>query len=84
MNISMCTSMPIFSVKTAKSERVEHLRNPWWIEGGAEYMAQLLYSRQPDVRDDYLKDKMKQKLRAINDLGTANPYEIFPMGSEVT
>ena len=27
------------------------LENPWWLEGGAEYMAQRLYSKQDGVRD---------------------------------
>ncbi len=40
-------------------------KNPWWLEGGAEYMAQLLYSRQEGVRDDYLQEVMKWKLRSM-------------------
>lgn len=43
-------------------------KNPWWIEGGAEYMAQLLYSRQPGVPADYLEVKMAQKLRSLEQL----------------
>jgi len=40
-------------------------KNPWWLEGGAEYMAQLLYSRQKGVRDNYLQEVMKGKLRSL-------------------
>ena len=37
-------------------------------EGGAEYMAQLLYSKQKGVRAGYLKEKMKRKLRSLKKL----------------
>ncbi|MBE82374.1 MAG: hypothetical protein CME21_07375, partial [Gemmatimonadetes bacterium] len=36
--------------------------NPWFAEGGAEFMAQALYSRQPGVREGYLKERMTWKL----------------------
>jgi hypothetical protein len=42
--------------------------NPWWSEGGAEYMAQLLYSQQEGVYDDYLKDRMTWKMQSKDDL----------------
>jgi hypothetical protein len=42
--------------------------NPWWAEGGAEYMAQLLYSRQEGVDSNYLEDRMSWKMEAKNDL----------------
>jgi len=35
---------------------------PWWSEGGAEYMAQKLYSNQEGVRANYLQDVMRWKL----------------------
>ena len=42
--------------------------NPYWGEGGAEYMAQLLYSRQDGVDSNYLKDRMTWKMEAKNNL----------------
>ena len=42
--------------------------NPWWSEGGAEYMAQLLYSQQEEVYDNYLRDRMTWKMQSKNDL----------------
>tara|TARA_B110000196_G_scaffold165286_1_gene142111 strand:+ start:3937 stop:5061 length:1125 start_codon:yes stop_codon:yes gene_type:complete len=42
--------------------------NPWWSEGGAEYMAQLLYSDQPGISDDYLQQRMTWKMQSKNDL----------------
>ena len=42
--------------------------NPYWGEGGAEYMAQLLYSRQDGVDSNYLKDRMTWKMDAKNNL----------------
>jgi|GEM_PF-353262 hypothetical protein len=41
--------------------------NPWWAEGGAEYMAQTLYSKQEGVRDNYLQEVMKWKLELSRD-----------------
>ena len=36
------------------NERAELMvENPWWSEGGAEYMAQLLYSEQPLIYNNY-------------------------------
>ena len=41
----------------------DHNRDvPWWSEGMAEYMAQLLYSKQTNVRPNYLKEAMGRKL----------------------
>ena len=44
------------------------IKNPWWSEGGAEYMASLLYSKQPGVKSNYLKNKMRNKMRSIKSL----------------
>ena len=35
---------------------------PWFSEGSAEYMAQTLYSQQPGVENDYLRNAMERKL----------------------
>ena len=40
------------------------VENPWWSEGGAEYMAQLLFSRQPGVHEDYLRERMTWKMQS--------------------
>ncbi len=56
-------------------------KNPWWAEGGAEYMAQLLYSRQKGVRPDYLRKKMQQKLRSIDDLRDGESIRDIPYGN---
>jgi len=45
-----------------------NLKNPWWTEGGAEYMAQLLYSKQKGVSPSYLKEIMERKLRSLKNL----------------
>ena len=42
--------------------------NPWWSEGGAEYMAQLLYSQQDGVSENYLRNRMSWKMQSKNDL----------------
>ena len=42
--------------------------NPWWSEGGAEYMAQLLYSQQDGVYDNYLRDRMTWKMQSKDNL----------------
>ena len=55
-------------------------KNPWWIEGGAEYMAQLLYSRQTGDRDGYLREKMQQKLRVRDELEVGETIRDIPYG----
>ena len=44
------------------------VENPWWSEGGAEYMAQLLYSQQTGVSVNYLRERMTWKMNSKNDL----------------
>jgi len=67
-----------------RSERESlHQKNPWWGEGGAEYMAQLLYSRQKGVRAGYLKEKMKRKLRSLKDLKDGESIQDIPYGKRV-
>ncbi len=54
--------------KIESERKSRNRKNPWWSEGGAEYMAQLLYSRQNGVRPNYLQETMERKLRALKDL----------------
>ena len=58
------------------------LKNPWWSEGGAEYMAQLLYSRLKGVRPIYLREVMKRKLRPLKDLGDGESIKDIPYDDE--
>ena len=52
-----------------ESEREALMRvNPWWAEGGAEYMAQLLYARQDGVPASYLRERMAWKMASRSDL----------------
>jgi hypothetical protein len=55
-------------------------KNPWWGEGGAEYMAQLLYSRQPGVRPGYLGEVMRRKLNSLKDLRDGENIRHIPYG----
>lgn len=65
------------------SERKSRTQNnPWWTEGGAEYMAQLLYSKQPGVRPGYLKEKMKWKMNSLNDLPDGESIKDIPYGKQ--
>ena len=43
------------------------VRNPWWSEGGANYLSELLYSQQPGVSTNYLKDRMRWKMNVKPD-----------------
>ena len=54
--------------------------NPWWSEGGAEYMAQLLYSQQPGVYSNYLRDRMTWKMQSKNDLLEGELISDIPYG----
>tara|TARA_B110000444_G_C18575356_1_gene471405 strand:- start:119 stop:667 length:549 start_codon:yes stop_codon:yes gene_type:complete len=40
---------------------------PWFSEGSAEYMAQLLYSKQTGIKSGYLKEKMGWKFSTVSD-----------------
>ena len=40
--------------------------NPWFVEGGATYMAELLYSQQPNVSSNYLEEVMQWKMQNVN------------------
>jgi len=42
---------------------------PWWTEGSANYMAMLLYGRQPGVDPNYVADRMTRKLTSEHDAG---------------
>ena len=57
-------------------------KNPWWLEGGAEYMAQLLYSKQKGVRGGYLKEVMQRKLNSIKDLKEGQRIDQIPYGPD--
>ena len=43
------------------------VRNPWWSEGGANYLSEILYSQQPGVSTNYLKDRMRWKMNVKPD-----------------
>ena len=69
----------IHSRNKAARERLSRV-NPWWGEGGAEYMAQLLYSRQEGVRPGYLREIMQRKLRSLKDLRRGESIRDIPYG----
>ena len=54
--------------------------NPWWSEGGAEYMAQLLYSQQDGVYNNYLRDRMTWKMESKDDLYENESISEIPYG----
>jgi hypothetical protein len=56
------------------------VENPWWSEGGAEYMAQLLYSRQAGVPDRYLSDRMTWKMETKSMLEAGERFTDIPYG----
>ena len=57
-----------------------NLKNPWWTEGGAEYMAQLLYSKQNGVSSSYLKEMMERKLSSLKNLREGESIKDIPYG----
>ena len=54
--------------------------NPWWMEGGAEYMSQLLYSQQPGVGSEYLKERMTWKMDSKSRLTSGEKINTIPYG----
>ena len=69
----------IVSRKSSVRESLNR-KHPWWAEGGAEYMAQLLYSRQPGVRAGYLRQTMERKLKSLGDLRDGERISEIPYG----
>ena len=69
-------------IRSRKEQVRENLNqpNPWWGEGGAEYMAQLLYSRQEGVSTGYLKQVMGRKLRSVGSLRKGENIRDIPYG----
>tara|TARA_Y100000817_G_C16847308_1_gene540563 strand:- start:136 stop:1434 length:1299 start_codon:yes stop_codon:yes gene_type:complete len=64
-----------------QSERDAMLqKNPWWAEGGAEYMASLLYSKQDGVDDLYLKNRMERKMESNSKLNPGESIADIPYG----
>ena len=75
-------SLEIHGDKYDYSERAELMViNPWWSEGGAEYMAQLLYSQQSSVESDYLKERMTWKMYSKNNLYEDELISEIPYGN---
>ena len=65
---------------------------PWFAEGGAEFMAQSLYSKQDGVSDNYLKQVMEHKLNmsqegynsqdeALDQLGYDAQVNVYDVGA---
>ena len=64
---------------------------PWFAEGSAEYMAQLLYSKQSGVKSGYLKERMGWKFSTVSDYKTfgkrleeitySDPVNAYDIGS---
>jgi len=54
--------------------------NPWWMEGGAEYMSQLLYSQQPGVGSERLKERMTWKMDSKSRLNSGEKINTIPHG----
>ena len=65
---------------------------PWFSEGGAEFMAQSLYSKQDGVRNNYLKDVMRHKLEIslegyksqdtpLEELTYSSPVNVYDIGA---
>ena len=64
-----------------RSERESRMqKNPWWGEGGAEYMSQLLFSKQPGITSEYLKERMTWKMDSKAQLKTGEKINQIPYG----
>ena len=72
----------IVSRKSSVRESLNR-QHPWWAEGGAEYMAQLLCSRQPGVRTGYLRQTMDRQLKSLGDLPDNERISDIPYAENV-
>jgi len=50
----------------ARGEKMGGKGKPWFAEGGAEYMGQLLHSRQPGMAPGHLKQRMQWKYTSVD------------------
>jgi len=60
----------IFDIQTnqgddAREEKMGGKGKPWFAEGSAEFMSQLLYSRQPEAGPNHLKERMQWKYNSV-------------------
>ena len=53
---------------------------PWFAEGGAEFMAQSLYSEQDGVGENYLREVMQRKLEMSQDGYNAQDVPLDQLG----
>jgi len=53
---------------------------PWFAEGGAEFMAQSLYSEQDGVGENYLREVMQRKLEISQDAYNAQDVPLDQLG----
>ena len=76
--------MGIWGDKSGRESKMGGTAKPWFAEGTAEFFAQLLYSRQPGVRANYLEEIMTRKYtssvngyleydKGLKDLSYADP-----------
>ena len=70
----------VFSKKRSERDAMNK-KNPWWMEGGAEYMGHLLYSKQPDVSEGYLKERMTWKMETKSELNPGERISEIEYGS---
>jgi len=77
--------------KSGRTSKQGGAGKPWFAEGSAEFMAQLLYSKQPGITQNYLKDKMEYKYisvdnylsygKRLEDLSYTDPVATYDIGS---
>jgi hypothetical protein len=62
-----------------RSERNKLMQtNSWWSEGGADYMSQLLFSKQPGVDSGFLNESMIWKMDSKSQLKTGEKINQIP------
>jgi|AP95_1055475.scaffolds.fasta_scaffold07352_4 hypothetical protein len=57
---------PDYPLPCERENKMGGKDKPWFAEGGAEYMAQRLYSEQEGVRNGYLREVMRRKLDSVS------------------
>jgi len=73
----------LFEKKTGRRTGDHNRDVPWWSEGMAEFMAQLLYSKQLGVRPDYLKEVMGWKLNYHGEGSAPRIDRYFSLGTKL-
>ncbi|MBT7329913.1 MAG: hypothetical protein HN804_02620 [Oceanospirillaceae bacterium] len=73
----------LFEIKYGRRSGDHNRDVPWWTEGTATYLSYLTYSRQPRIRQGYLKNMMRCELGDCEGRRAPRIDEYFELGTKL-